>query len=458
MRYLLIPLLLVSLVAGAQAPGPPTLTAKERREIAEAFAKAIETKYILTDQAKNMAAAVRAQIRAGAYDNLEPAKAFASAVLKDARAVNDDKHLNFQVTPKSIPVESADKKRVVSPTKANQARRANFGLAKAERLDGNIGYLDIEFFPSPRLAAPAADAAMAFLAETDALIIDARRHRGGDPEMVAYLVSHFVAPGTLINTIYSRDKADPDLYHAAKIPSKPYSKPVYVLTSSKTFSGGEELAYDLQSLGRGKVYGEVTGGGAHPTAGFRIHERFMASIPSKRSVNPITKTNWEGVGVKPDVAVAASDALRVAHVAALNDVAATTTDDAPWRVELEKIAARLSPAAGANPRQALDAWVESFNKHDVAAREKWLRENTSYSPEQAGEIAAIDQDIRGTHGPFEVVRVVRTEGLAIEVEARHTTSGAGAKIEITLDPKQPKTIANVMLQKAEVKGNAGGPG
>jgi hypothetical protein len=457
MRFLLIPLLLVSLVAGAQSPDP-TLTAKDRREIAEAFAKVVETRYVLPDHARNMAAAVRAQINAGAYDNLTPASAFASAVLGHARAVNNDKHLRFQVTPNVIPIESDDEKeKRVGPQMARQARRANFGLAKAERLEGNIGYLDIEFFPRVKLAAPATDAALAFLAETDALIIDARRHRGGEPEMVAYLVSHFVAPGTLINTIYTRDKTDPELYHAAKIPSKPYSKKVYVLTSSKTFSGGEELAYDLQALGRGKVYGEVTGGGAHPTGSFRIHERFMAFVPSSRSVNPITKTNWEGVGVKPDVAVPAADALRVAHSAALKDLAATTTD-APWRAELEKIAARLAPAGDANPRQALDAWVESFNKHDAAAREKWLRENTDYSPDQAREVATIDQNIRTAHGPFEVLRVVRTEGLMIEVEARHTGSGAGAKIEITLDAKQPKTIADVKLQPAEVKGNAGGPG
>ncbi len=457
MRILLIPLLLVSLSATAQPTGP-TLTAKDRREIAEAFANAVETKYVLADQAKKMAAAVRTKIRAGAYDDLEPAPAFASAVLKDARAVNDDKHLRLQVTPSPIPVESdEEKEKRVAPMMAAQARRANFGLAKAERLEGNVGYLDIEFFPSPKLAAPTADAAMAFLAETDALIIDARRHRGGDPEMVAYLVSHFVAPGTLINTIYSRDKTEPDLFHAAKIPAKPYSKKVYVLTSSKTFSGGEELAYDLQSLGRGKVYGEVTGGGAHPTGAFRIHERFMAFIPSQRSVNPITKTNWEGIGVKPDVAVPAADALRVAHAAALNDLA--TTADGQWRAELEKIAARLAPAGGdANPRLALDAWLKSFNEHDTAAREQWLKDNTDYSPDEATQVASIDQKIRGTHGPFELVRVVRTEGLVIEAEARHTGSGAGATIEVTVDPKEPKRITDVKLQPAEVKGNGTGPG
>lgn len=457
MRYLLIPLLLVSLAARAQSPGP-TLTAKDRREIAEAFANVVETRYVLPDHAKNMAAAVRAQIRAGAYDNLEPAAAFASAVVGHARAVNNDKHLRLQVTGGPIPIESdEEKEKRMAPQMASQARRANFGLAKAERLDGNIGYLDIEFFPAVKLAAPATDAALAFLAETDALIIDARRHRGGDPETVAYLVSHFVAPGTLINTIYSREKTEPELFHTAKIPSKPYSKNVYVLTSSKTFSGGEELAYDLQSLGRGKVYGEVTGGGAHPTGAFRIHERFMAFVPSARSVNPITKTNWEGVGVKPDVAVPAGDALRVAHAAALKDLAETTTD-AMWRGELEKIAARLAPPSEANPRTVLEAWLKSFNEHDAAAREQWLRDNTNYSEDQAKQFTEMDQQIRGTHGPFELVRVLRHEGLTIEAEARHTGSGAGARIEIILDAKQPKKIANVKLQPAEVKGNGGGAG
>ena len=464
MRYFVIPLLLVSFAAGAQLPDP-ALTAKDRRQIAEDFAKVLETKYVLPDQAKNMAAAVRAQIRAGAYDNLEPASAFASALLGHARAVNDDKHLQLKVTPNVVPIESdEEKEKRMAPQMARQARRANFGLAKAERLDGNIGYLDIEVFPKVQFAGPAIDAALAFLGETDAMIIDARRHRGGDPETVAYFVSHFVAPGTLINTIYTRDNTEPDLFRATKLPTAPYSKKVYVLTSSKTFSAGEELTYDLQSLGRARVYGEVTGGGAHPTGAFRLHERVMAFVPAARSVNPITKTNWEGVGVKPDVPLPAADALRAAHVAALKDVAAEATD-AAWRAEVEKIATRLaSPAenpaqaADANPRTMLDAWMKSFNEHDAAAREQWLRANTAYTEDQAKEYTKMDQEIRAANGPFELVRVVRSEGGTIEAEARHTGSGVVARIEIVVDPKQPRRIANVALQPVEVKGNAGGPG
>lgn len=450
MRSLLVLLLLLSFAASAQLPDP-ALSAKERREVAEAFAKIIETRYVLPDEAKKMAATIRAQIGRGAYDGVEPAQSFVMALVNDARSVNDDRHLGLSLSGSIVPVETdAEREKRFWPMIVAQARRQNYGLAKAERLEGNIGYLDVESFPPAKIAGPAADAAMAFLAGTDALILDARRHRGGEPDMVAYLVSHFVPPGTLINTIYSRDKAEPDLYHAAKIPSKPYDKKVYVLTSRRTFSGGEELAYDLQALGRAKVYGEVTGGGAHPTRGYRIHERFIAMVPSKRSVNPITKTNWEGIGVKPDVAVPAADALRVAHIAALQDLAAATTEK-EWRTELETIAARLSPPADANPRAALDAWMKSFNEDDPARREQWLRANTNYSPAQARQYALLDEQIRSGNGPFELVRVVRTDGLLIEVEARHTGSGAGARIEIVLDAKQPKKIANVTLEPAEVK-------
>jgi len=447
MRSLLIAALLAaSLSASAKLPDP-VLTAKDRREIAEAFAKVIDTRYVLPDEAKKMAAAVRSQIAKGAYDNIEPANAFVAALLEDVRAVNDDRHLGLSIAPEIVPIETDEQReKRYRPLMLEEARRTNYGLPKAERLDGNIGYLDVTWFPPADVAGPAADAAMAFLASTDALIIDARRHRGGEPDMVAYLVSHFVPPGTLINTIYSRDKAEPRLYHAAKIPSKPYAKPVYVLTSRQTFSGGEELSYDLQSLGRAKLYGEVTGGGAHPTRPYRIHERFIASIPDERSINPITKTNWERVGVKPDVAVPASDALRAAHLAALQDVAAKTAD-AGWKNALQLAAARLAPpAVDANPRAALDAWIKSFNEHDQAAREQWLLENTTYPAEQAKQYAQLDTQIRGGHGPFEVTNVRRTDGLTIEVEAKHAKSGAKARIEIVLDEKQPKKIATVALE------------
>ena len=151
------------------------------------------------------------------------------------------------------------------------------------------------------------------------------------------------------------------------------------------------------------------------------------------------------------LSLAASTSLTASTLTAGNDrseSAAASTDRAE---------PGTAPAAR-SPRQALDAWLESFNKHDATEREQWLLDNTTLPPEQAKQIAEIDQKIRSSHGPFEVVRVVRTEGPTIEVEARHTGSGAGARIKVTLDEEQPKRIADVQLEQAEVKGNGDGPG
>lgn len=92
---------------------------------------------------------------------------------------------------------------------------------------------------------------------------------------------------------------------------------MYVLTSHETFSGGEELAYDLRHTGRATLVGEITGGGAHPRIGVRVHPHLEASIPTCRSINPITGTDWEGTGVQPHIVTPATDALAAAHAEAL---------------------------------------------------------------------------------------------------------------------------------------------
>ncbi|MFF3129449.1 S41 family peptidase [Streptomyces sp. NPDC057908] len=90
-------------------------------------------------------------------------------------------------------------------------------------------------------------------------------------------------------------------------------KPLYVPAGARTFSGAEELTYDLQQLGRTVVVGEPTGGGAHPREGWTVHPHLEATIPVGRPVNPVSGTNWEGTGVQPDVLCPAAGALDRAH-------------------------------------------------------------------------------------------------------------------------------------------------
>lgn len=196
--------------------------------------------------------------------------------------------------------------------------RSQAGVVRADRLAGGVGYIEVIGFPPLPAFKPTVDKAMTALKGSRALIIDDRRNGGGSPDAVAYLVS-FLVPSNRsmkINAIVSREPATNSFkrqtFSSQPTPVSFADIPIYVLTSRNTFSGGEEFAYDVQTHKLGKIVGEVTGGGANPTGPVDLGHGLVASIPWGRAENPITKTNWEGHGVQPDVPVPAQDALKVA--------------------------------------------------------------------------------------------------------------------------------------------------
>jgi C-terminal processing protease CtpA/Prc len=204
-----------------------------------------------------------------------------------------------------------------------RGRLDNFGIHRAERLAGNIGYLDIRRVPVPAFAGQAITAAMELVTGTHALIIDLRRNGGGSPDGVVFWCSYlFGNPPVHLNDIFHADTGETRQFWSLDyLPGSRYlDRPVYVLTSSRTFSGGEDFAYTLQAQGRAEVIGETTGGGAHPTRPFPISAAVHIAIPFARSVNPVTGTNWEGTGVVPDIAVPHADAFNVAYARALRHV------------------------------------------------------------------------------------------------------------------------------------------
>lgn len=407
-QLLAISLVLLSVHAHAQQ-----LDAQKRREVVEAVAARYDSTYVFPAKATEMAKRLRDNLRRGAYDSITEAPALAQALTRDLRAVSNDLHLQVVYSP-DAPPPLAEQERM--------ARKENFGFATAQRLDGNIGYIDVRVFFPAEVAARTADAAMAFVAHTDALIFDVRRHIGGEPDMVAYLTSYLVAP-QLLNEQYSRVKGGTRQYHTHAVPGPRYEKPVYVLTSRATFSGGEEFAYNLKHLGRAKLIGETTGGGAHPTTPFKTAHGFLAFVPHERAINPVTKTNWEGTGVQPDVAVPADDALRTALEAIAND--------------------RGNPAA----RVALDAWVKSFNEDDAAARERFLRERSTLPPAQIQQYVGLDAGIRAEYGPYEIVRITGASGHSIVALLRHTSGNGHARVTIEVDASGK--ITKIGLEPAE---------
>jgi len=233
--------------------------------------------------------------------------------------------------PPPPPVSKPGDTRSMEERQRTTASRQNFGFVRVERLSGNIGYVELLGFMPVALASETATAAMNFLAHTDAVIFDLRRNGGGDPAMVAFVTSYlFGSQPVHLNDFYSRvtNETRPS-WTQSYVPGRRLTdKDVYVLTSSRTFSGAEEFTYNLKHLKRAKVVGETTGGGAHLVMGRRINQYFSIGIPAGRPINAVTKTDWEGVGVEPDVQVTADDALKTAHVLALEKQLETLPADA----------------------------------------------------------------------------------------------------------------------------------
>ena len=133
--------------------------------------------------------------------------------------------------------------------------------------------------------------------------------------MVAFIAGYLFNRPTHLNDMMIRGQKEMEQsWTAGPIPGNKLSdKPAYVLTSKATFSRAEEFTYDLKMLKRATIVGETTGGGAHMARGFRIDDHFTIGVPFARPVNPVSKKDWEGTGVQPDVKITATDALSTAE-------------------------------------------------------------------------------------------------------------------------------------------------
>jgi len=331
-------------------PGAPRITlpddgslAAEQmsgREIVTRALSLLRANYVFPDQAERAAAAVEARLEAGEYDDLDEIT-LTERLTSHLQEVTADKHLRVRFGEGPGPGPGPEKPGPEKPPDREKMRQMgrldNFGIRQVERLDGNVGYLDVRRVAIPANAGPAIAAAMELVAGTYALIIDLRHNGGGSPDGVVFWCSYlFDGEPTHLNDIFRADTGETRQFWALPyVPGTRYTdRPVYVLTSGRTFSGGEDFGYTLQALGRATVIGETTGGGAHPTRPFPISPAVHIGIPFARSVNPVTGTNWQGTGVVPDVAVPADQALDVAyaraleHVVGLDDVPPPIADEA----------------------------------------------------------------------------------------------------------------------------------
>ncbi|NEC65544.1 S41 family peptidase [Streptomyces sp. SID9727] len=277
--------------------------------------------YVFPGMAEQLAELLHVRLAEGAYTVAQPEE-LARLVTADLQSVNGDRHLSLQYHADQVP---AKKGAAVLESIRGDFDASLGGAPRVELLDGGIAVLELApmLFPLEWAAEPLS-AALSLISRARALIVDLRGNRGGDPDTVAFVCSYLLDKRTHLNSMYWRGgERTEQSWSQPHVPGARFggSKPLYVLTSNHTFSAAEELAYDLQQLGRGVIVGEPTRGGAHPREGWTVHPHLEVSIPIGRAINPVSGKNWEGTGVQPDIPCAAAEALQRAHTLARAEMA-----------------------------------------------------------------------------------------------------------------------------------------
>jgi retinol-binding protein 3 len=328
--------------------------AAQKRQVITELAKLIRARYAIAEAAEKAAQLLEKNLAEGAYDKIDDALAFAAALTTDIQGLTGDKH--FRVGPAPLPEPKPEQTAPAAPVdrEAERAawlvgvRRGNYGFLNIGILPGNVGYLDFRRFQPPDLAGDTLVGAMAFLANTDAIIIDLRNCRGGSAYMTGYFAGYFFSRAThLFDMEFRGDNITEHFWTMAYLPGKRLSDiPLYILTSAYTFSGAEGFAYRFKVLKRATIVGETTGGGANAGGVLDVAPFFRVYMPMGRPVDRDTGTNWEGTGVEPDIKTTAREAFVTAHLEALKKLktkAASKDDQARLDWAIERVTANRHP-------------------------------------------------------------------------------------------------------------------
>lgn len=297
------------------------LTEALREEVLTAIADKLD-EYAFPEVAEKIQKDVRDRLAAEGYQDVNSGSQLAETLTAQLQTLSKDKHLKVYFSPAVLP--HLEPQTEIPPEELEKQRRQgalrNFDFNQVRRLRGNVGYLELFSFEPPEFAGEVAAAAMQFLANTSALIIDLRHNRGGSASMVALLTSYFLPayPSVHLTDLYwPKEDRRQQSWTLPHVTGERYlDKPLYILIGPETFSAAEEFAYNLKHLKRAVIVGETTAGGANPGSGFRVHDHFWMFIPTGQAISITTGENWEESGVLPAFKVPTELSLKTAQLLA----------------------------------------------------------------------------------------------------------------------------------------------
>ncbi len=335
----------------AQNNEPPKIDSLAKIEVVNSICNSLINNYVFPDKAKVMTDFLKQQTQNNIFRSVTDPNQFANEIQKALRSVNEDNHLRIEYNPrleKDIIKFLANKKgsNAILADQIKKDEKQNFYFKKVEILPSNIGYIEFTTFavPSPS-ARKTVHSAMQFISHTDGLIIDLRNNFGGNGEMLGEILSYFFPTKTYTGKTYNRIEnkwTDSYIENKKEITNGlKLGMPLYILTSRRTFSAAESFAYTLQSMKKAVIIGNTSKGGAHATRSFSMGNGFVAFIPYSREENVITKTDWEGVGVIPDIETEEQNCILTAQNHFLNQKLLTEKDENEkrkinWQINFNK--------------------------------------------------------------------------------------------------------------------------
>ena len=329
---------------------PAPLTENDKKQTVESLTKLLNEEYIFPNVAEKMIAALSANYKKGNYKSISNPIEFAETITRDLISISNDRHFLINYDPRGV----KESKMVISKADSlefekrdfAEFRKQNFAFKEVKILDGNIGYLNLIGFAPTSFSKETAVATMGFLSNTDAIIIDLRSNGGGKSDMVQLLASYFfkAEPISFVE-FYTRkgNTTDHDDNLINLQGKRMPDKDLYILTSHFTFSAAEGFTYLMKNRKRATIIGETSGGGAHPVSQIAIGDKFMIRLPVAKPIDPITKTDWEGVGITPDIEVPVNDALLIAQIKALEKLASATPDNKEYLWKVESLKGKQHP-------------------------------------------------------------------------------------------------------------------
>lgn len=376
MKTLLFAILIfIGFIVPTEAQG--SLTESQQRAVIDSLCASLNANYVFPETAQKISMQLQASLKAGDFKQLTNPGDFGNDITRRIQDICHDKHLRVRFAPQMADelIEQRSQpegENSIPEDWMNEMKRDNFGFKEVKILPGNIGYLDLRGFNDVRIAGETASAAMTLLSNSDALIIDLRQNGGGDPGMIqlitTYLYDEMQEPVHLNSFYFRPDDITTQTWTLPYVSGKRLGSkaPVYVLTSNYTFSAAEEFSYNLKNLKRATIVGETTGGGAHPGGPVPVGEGFVAFVPIGRAINPVTKTNWEGTGVTPDVATTKKEAFDKAYILALDALSAKATaetDRAHYQWQKTSIEADIQPPV--HSQQDLEKFIGQYGERRI---------------------------------------------------------------------------------------------